>query len=525
MNKLLLFIGIFLLSYFCPIAQTGTAPGARPLAVCPNVNIAVARAGLNKDTLNPYYIYSVNSTTGAISLYPGGPLLDPANPAKNLQVNAIGVNPNDCFVYGLVYQGNLATAAFAKFNYNYDVTLFGNVPSPTSTTGSLAFVNSGAGDVDKSNNYYFSALTANAANTTSGLIIDKLFLGKISNISNVTGTPAVTYSEIDYSSLAASPFISGIAADPNNSGIKDFSYNPLTKSFLVYATYIIPGATNFSGQLFELKPVAGSSPLKYKAFAYTIVNSNSGETSGSYIDKAGDMVILLTDGTIGKMRISDSAFHYSGKFDTLNVATGFPNPIRADMGSYGGTSSDLPVVLSSFKVFGKDCKTTFLWTTQSEINFDHYELQQSFEGNNFVTIGSVKAKNAASGSNYSYTIPAAGKLALYRLMMVDIDGKITYSSILPINNTCSKNKPGFLINPNPAGSFININWYGFASSASVKLNIYNAIGELMSNTIKSVPAGNSAATINVSSYSSGVYIIKAIDTKTNESFEQRFVKK
>lgn len=495
-----------------------------PFTTCPDVNVAVVRAGTNADTQNPYYIYSVNTTTGALTQYPGGPLVNPGNPSINLQVNAVGINKTDGFMYGLVYEGTVNTARFVRFDYTYGVTLFGNVPPPTSPTGFLGFVNSAAGDIDRSNNYYFSGFTANPAITPSGYVLDKLFLGKISNISTVAGTPTPTYFEVDYSDALCNNYISTLTTDPNNSGIKDITFNPVTNTFFVYATYKPTGAANFSGQLLELRPIAGSVPLKYKLFCNAVVNTHTAETSGSLIDKAGNFLVLLTDGTIGKMQTSGSPFNYSGVYLPLNNATGLPNPLRGDMASCGGPAGGpLPVTLSFFNANSKDCRSNFSWRSENEINVNHYDIEQSFDNLTFTSMGIINAKNIA-GSLYSFTLPAAGRQAYYRLKMIDNDGRISYSNILPLNNSCNNLRKGFVINPNPAETVINLNWFGISNATTMNVNIYNAYGALVSKAIKSVPSGSSVVDFNVSALAPGMYFIKATDIKTNESLQQRFVK-
>ena len=78
----------------------------------------------------------------------------------------------------------------------------------------------------------------------------------------VTGPPVVEYFEVDVSGANCSNYVSSLTSDPNNSGLKDFSYNSRTNSFFTYATYKMPGATNFSAQVLELVAIPGSSPLR-----------------------------------------------------------------------------------------------------------------------------------------------------------------------------------------------------------------------------------------------------------------------
>ena len=186
---------LFTLTIIVILSQFCYAQAVLPFANCPDANIAIARAGTNADTQNPYYMYNVSPATGTLTLIPGGPLKYPGT-TTNLQLNGVGINKADGYGYGLAYEGTVNTAKFVRFDRNYGVTLFGNIAPPTSLTGPLSFVNSAAGDNDRLNNYYFTANTANVGGP-SGLILDKLFLGMIPNISEVVCTPTPIYFEIE----------------------------------------------------------------------------------------------------------------------------------------------------------------------------------------------------------------------------------------------------------------------------------------------------------------------------------------
>ena len=493
-----------------------------PFTTCPDVNVAVVRSGTNADITNPYSIYNVNTFTGAMTLIPGGPLLNPSNPAIKMQINAVGLNTTDGFLYGLAFEGSVNTARFVRFDKNYGITAFGNIAPPTSATGPFSFLNSAAGDCDRSNNYYFSAFTSNVA---AGSILDKIFIGKISNISTVSGTPTPQYFEIDFTDLPCSNYISTLTSDPSNSGLKDFVFSSVTNTFFTYVTYKPTGAANFSGQLVEIKPIPLSSPLKYKMFCNPVVNTHTAEVSGTLIDNAGNFEILFTDGTMGKMNSSGSPNNYTGTFSVLNSSTGLPSPLRGDLAGCGGPSGGpLPVKLTAFDFIQQNCKTLFSWTAQTELNVNRYELEQSFDGSSFTEVSKISANRNTTNSVYHLTVLSPGKQAYYRLKAVDLDGNYSYSKIVSVANSCDKNETGILINPNPAIDKIDLTLYGIKTNAIIDIKIYNAPGRLLKKISQSVPQGSSVLNINVNNLSAGVYYIRAIDVKNNVTLNAKFIK-
>ena len=309
-----------------------------PFLNCPDVDVAIVRAGTNADITNPYFLYNVNNSTGAMTLVPGGPYKDPANPTQNLQVNGIGVNREDGFIYGIAFDGTTTTARFVRLGSNYGATDLGAIPSPASGTGIVGIVNPAAGDMDTSGNFYFSAFTFNPLPTPT---FDKFYLGKISNTQSiVTGPPVVEYFEVDVSGANCANYISTLTSDPNNSGLKDFSYNSKTNSFFTYATYKMPGATNFSAQVLELAAIPGSSPLRYRLVCNPTVNTHTSETSGTLIDKTGKFTVLFTDGSFGMVN-GNASTGFTGGFTMITTNTGLPNPLRGDMGSCGQGSPNI----------------------------------------------------------------------------------------------------------------------------------------------------------------------------------------
>ena len=500
--------------------QLFPGPPSNPFTTCPDVNIAVLRAGFNADTLNPYNIYTVNTTTGAVTLLPGGPLVYPANPAINLQVNGVGINKIDGYLYGLVYEGTVSTAKFVRFDKNYGVTLFGDIAPPTSPTGLLGFVNSAAGDVDRLNNYYFTGNTANPGGPT-GYLIDKLFLGKISNISSMSGTPTPIYSEIDYTDLNCSAYVTSLNADPNNSGLKDFSYSPFTSTFFTYATYKNAGATTFSGQVIELRPIAGSSPLKYKMFCNPVINTTNAETSGTLIDKAGNFEVLFTDGTLGKLQSGANPYSYTGVLLPLNSNTGLPSVLRGDMASCGDVSATpLALNLASFNARAADgCKVLFNWQLSSQ-GVQSIQLEQSSDNNTFTLSSNIPVQ--FNDNNYSYFLPALG-VNNYRLKVTDNSSGIIYSSIVHVNSNCDKNTPGFIISPNPVTGTLYLIWYGIRTPSSYVMNIYNAYGILVSSSTEEVTSG-ATTRIDLSKLAKGTYVIKGINGRDQSILKEKFVK-
>ncbi len=123
------------------------------------------------------------------------------------------------------------------------------------------------------------------------------------------------------------------------------------------------------------------------------------------------------------------------------------------------------------------------WQTTNEINTSHFIVQHSVNGITFNNIGRVEARNTSGTNDYSLrdTSPIDG-VNFYRLQMVDIDGKTTYSSIIKI---VFSGKSELQVFPNPAKNVITLS--GLENKGTIK--IIAADGKLVKQIV--VVANNS----------------------------------
>lgn len=112
----------------------------------------------------------------------------------------------------------------------------------------------------------------------------------------------------------------------------------------------------------------------------------------------------------------------------------------------------LPVELIDFAAKPEPLGVKINWSTVSEINNDHFTLERSTDGINWVNIAKVMAsENQASVNAYSVLDKnAAIGLNYYRLTQFDRNGTSTvYNSILAANNTA---EIAMDVYPNPAST-------------------------------------------------------------------------
>jgi hypothetical protein len=114
-------------------------------------------------------------------------------------------------------------------------------------------------------------------------------------------------------------------------------------------------------------------------------------------------------------------------------------------------SGPLPITLISFTGKNVGDVNELNWKTSSEIDASHFEIERSNNASVFEKIGKVSANNQAlEKTSYDFTdlIPTEGQ-NYYRLMLVDLNGKFSYSKVITLENNTEK---GAISNfyPNPA---------------------------------------------------------------------------
>ena len=138
-------------------------------------------------------------------------------------------------------------------------------------------------------------------------------------------------------------------------------------------------------------------------------------------------------------------------------------------------SSSLPILLTSFSAVTIGEMISLKWTTANGINFDHFVIERSNNGNdNWTSLSEVRGSEYAGSNHYTFDdkTPLRGN-DYYRLMMVDIDGQFNYSDIVTIINT---DEQLVRIYPNPVeGNQLHID----SKYPVTGLQITNSVGQIV----------------------------------------------
>jgi hypothetical protein len=175
--------------------------------------------------------------------------------------------------------------------------------------------------------------------------------------------------------------------------------------------------------------------------------------------------------------------------------------------SFVTDSTIIPVEFLSFNASSNGKEVILNWSTATELNNQMFEVQRSFDGNEFATVGFVNGKGTTTQRQdyvYKDEINADGKY-LYRLKQIDYLGSYQYSDIIEIDLRVFNS---YLLDqnyPNPFNPTTTIG-YGLKEKSNVKITVINSIGEevaLLVNEEKE--SGYHTVEFNAAGLPSGTY--------------------
>ncbi len=170
-------------------------------------------------------------------------------------------------------------------------------------------------------------------------------------------------------------------------------------------------------------------------------------------------------------------------------------------------ANTLPIELVEFEARNHNAIIQLHWQVKNQINVGYYNIQRSFDGIKFETIGSVKAIDYKTDYVSDDTVAfhfQTGKV-YYRLQIVDNNGQISYSSIVSVkgNNTseCDIN-----LYPNPVFGQLNLSINSNVSQKAT-FEIVEIGGKPLFQKQLLIKKGNSKYTLNISNLSKGNYLL------------------
>ncbi|MGB4957921.1 MAG: T9SS type A sorting domain-containing protein, partial [Saprospiraceae bacterium] len=187
--------------------------------------------------------------------------------------------------------------------------------------------------------------------------------------------------------------------------------------------------------------------------------------------------------------------------------TGISIPLQVHI-----SQNPLPTDLIDFEVsyIRKADINHLMWTTASEVNNDHFDIERSFQNFDFEYIGRINgAGNSSKSLDYYFddiNIPRDGFYS-YRLKQVDTDGQANYSKPVVVHvSRAPEIKTG--IYPNPTSEIIHC-FVDANVGAKINIDIFNYLGQRVSQNTRTESLVDKKMTwkIDTKNFGKGMFMV------------------
>lgn len=321
------------------------------------------------------------------------------------------------------------------------------------------------------------------------------YLGPNDTINFISNNCKLIASVINLSSHDYGP--TTVTVDNAGSGTMNFSTNTVNIHRIMEKTiFISPTTNNASGN------------VKITTYFTNTEASNwASTTAWNYIDLnqiKSSVAITSADSTntiYGSSPSIDSQYLVNNVAISCTYSNGFSG---LGAGKDGG-SGPLPVELLELSGKRFSSYSMLYWTTASELNSAHFEIQRLDDGN-FTSIGKIEAAgNSNAILNYSYADNNASanlrKMNYYRLKSIDRDGTYSFSAVIKLG---ANSFEGILeIQPNPADYIVTLSFDNqFKGVAGIE------IIDLNGKTVLSRSDIANGQGLNISELAQGIYLLE-----------------
>ncbi len=189
----------------------------------------------------------------------------------------------------------------------------------------------------------------------------------------------------------------------------------------------------------------------------------------------------------------------------------------------------LPVTGLTAQAILNDDIATVKWSTISEQNTSHFIIERSTDNVNFNAVGNQVKAAGNSETKREYQLPdnvsglSQYSVIYYRVKLVDLDGKIAYSNIVPVRLS---QRPNFQIAtwPNPFQTTINLN-VTTDTETTLSIRMMEATGKLIRTLTRQVPKGVSQIVLKeFDQLVPGLYLLEITDQRTKTTTIQKLIR-
>ncbi|MET4075314.1 T9SS type A sorting domain-containing protein [Hymenobacter sp. UYCo722] len=282
---------------------------------------------------------------------------------------------------------------------------------------------------------------------------------------------------------------------------------------------------NGSGLIYQLTGANAGQPATGPVNNGVQTTTTTGVFSSTTVPAITSLTLLgLTfNPATGQITVIDRTKLKAGTY-TLNITT---TDLRGGVTTLPVTftigAQPLPVELTAFTAEAQGQAARLSWSTASEKNSAHFEVERSANGTTFQRLGDVAAAGTSTAArSYSYLDREAAQtatLVYYRLKQVDLDGTFSYSPVRTV--AFAPTAPAFAVYPNPASARTTLDLTRLPAG-SYRVSVLDGTGRLVRQLDLS---GGLTSTLDLADLAIGTYLVRLTSTAgTAISLSQRLSK-
>ena len=335
---------------------------------------------------------------------------------------------------------------------------------------------------------------------------------KFAPVSTFVGNVFFAYTAIDNLGGISTPALYTIQVGQDNAALYGTTpvkggtaANGLTKyavnDVIAFVSDVNAARYNSTGQLYDATT---------GALAAGAANGLATTGTNATTDAAGTTLLaaqgLVLNPSTGQITVSDPTKLTAGTYTVNITTTDLFGGVTTQPVTFTIGAKPLPVELTAFVATAKNQDALLTWSTASEKNNDHFNVERSLNGTDYVKIGQVKGQGTTSApTDYALTDAGIGAkasgLVYYRLKQFDADGTSSYSPVRTVR--FGKVVPAIALFPNPATTATRLDLTALPAG-SYQVSVLDATGRVVLAT--TLEAGLTHA-LQLNTIASGSYLL------------------
>lgn len=448
-------------------------------------------------------IFAASTTVDLTQIVRGNTIYNVSNQSASTKIE----------LYGLYFNGNTTVAGEISDNFVRDLTL-----ASSNTTSIIHGIYIAGGSTNTFNNivgvgngistgYQISGIYLTSASATS-----KLYHNTFAVMGTASGATSNSYALYNNENTSTRDFSNNILFNSRTGGTTGKHYAARltgnTTLTMDYNDFVVTGTNGVLGYYGSDKTTLATWRTATSKDANSISKDPEFESAGG-TDATN---YRPTASNLASLPIASVSDDYDGVPRSEEICT-----IGAFEMDY--ETNTLPVELLFFNANCSNNNVKLAWSTASEHNNSHFEIQRSYDLVSWEKIGEVEgAGTSVITNNYNFIdrTKSMEKTAFYRLRQVDFDGNFEFSNIATTN--CQNQKSEFKLYPNPTTDFINIE-IGDQFINSL-LNIVSVDGKI----VKQAVLNSIITNLEIGDLQNGVYTISIQANDGSILFQKLVVK-